>query len=140
MQAMIVGLGVAIAVAAFAKITRFDRDRSFYPTVLIVIAAYYVLFAFMAADAVVEELTIAAFFVILAVAGARVWPLLAGMGIMLHGVFDWLHPMLFVNAGVPEWWPSFCAAVDLLLGAWVIWSTRKNTQRLHCLDKGTTSR
>jgi hypothetical protein len=29
----------------FARSVGFDRDRAFYPTVIIVIAAYYVLFA-----------------------------------------------------------------------------------------------
>ena len=34
-------------VALFARRVGFDRDRAFYPTVLIVIASYYVLFAAM---------------------------------------------------------------------------------------------
>ena len=34
-------------VALFARFVGFDRDRAFYPTVLMVIASYYVLFAAM---------------------------------------------------------------------------------------------
>ena len=42
-----VGLVLALLVSSFARLVGFDRDRSFYPVVLIVIASYYVLFAVM---------------------------------------------------------------------------------------------
>src|SRR5262249_5375062 len=38
-------LDTVLAVAGFAVIIGFDRECAFYPTVLIVIASYYVLFA-----------------------------------------------------------------------------------------------
>lgn len=65
MQALLVGLFLALAVGAFATTLRLDRDRAFYPTIMIVIAAYYVLFALMAAsnDALPVELLVAAAFV-----------------------------------------------------------------------------
>ena len=37
----LIGTGLALIVGAFATRTGYDRDRSFYPTVLIVVAAYY---------------------------------------------------------------------------------------------------
>ena len=43
----LIGLLLSVAVAAFATVTGLDRERGFYPTVLIVIASYYVLFALM---------------------------------------------------------------------------------------------
>ena len=43
----VVGVVVSAAVAVFARCVGFDRDRAFYPTVMIVIALYYVLFAVM---------------------------------------------------------------------------------------------
>ena len=46
-MALLVGALLAFAVALFATITRLDRDRAFYPTVTIVIASYYALFAVM---------------------------------------------------------------------------------------------
>jgi hypothetical protein len=39
------GTVLSIGVALFARIVGLDRDRAFYPTVMIVIAAYYVQFA-----------------------------------------------------------------------------------------------
>ncbi len=45
----LVGVILGAAVAGFAATSGFDRDRAFYPTVLIVIASYYALFAVMGA-------------------------------------------------------------------------------------------
>ena len=41
----IVGIVLAFLVSFLARLARFDRDRAFYPTVLAVVASYYVLFA-----------------------------------------------------------------------------------------------
>jgi hypothetical protein len=43
----VAGIVLSIGVALFARFVGLDRDRAFYPTVMIVIAAYYVLFAVM---------------------------------------------------------------------------------------------
>ena len=45
----LIGLMLAVAVAGFATAIGLDRERGFYPPVLIVIASYYVLFAVMGA-------------------------------------------------------------------------------------------
>ena len=36
----LIGVTLTLAVAAFAAVVGFDRERAFYPTVLIVIASY----------------------------------------------------------------------------------------------------
>ena len=41
----LIGVILTLAVAAFATVVGFDRERAFYATVLIVIASYYALFA-----------------------------------------------------------------------------------------------
>jgi predicted MFS family arabinose efflux permease len=43
----VVGIVLSVGVAVFGRLVGFDRDRAFYPTLMIVIAAYYVLFAAM---------------------------------------------------------------------------------------------
>ncbi len=44
----LIGVGLAVAVfSLLARLVGFDRDRAFYPTVMIVIASYYGLFAVM---------------------------------------------------------------------------------------------
>jgi hypothetical protein len=126
-----VGVFVAVGIAALAKFTRFDGDRSFYSTVLIIIASYYVLFAVLGGSghALAWELVIAVASSTVAILGALHAPVLVGAGIMTHGLFDLVHDGLIENSGVPTWWPSFCGNVDVLLGLWVILLTRS---RLPC--------
>ncbi|HMK31143.1 MAG TPA: hypothetical protein VK473_15780 [Terriglobales bacterium] len=38
----LIGVILSLAVAVFAAVIGFDRESAFYPTVLIVIASYYV--------------------------------------------------------------------------------------------------
>ena len=44
-MAYLIGLVLALAVSAYATMLRLDRDGAFYPTVLVVVASYYILFA-----------------------------------------------------------------------------------------------
>ena len=43
----LIGVALALGVSVFAALAGFDRDRAFYPTLLVVIASYYVLFGAM---------------------------------------------------------------------------------------------
>ena len=117
-----VGVLLAIGVAALGKFTRFEEDRSFYSTVLIIIASYYVLFAVMGGSghALVWELIVAAAFSTVAILGAFHAPSLVGVGIVAHGFFDLAHDAFIENSGVPTWYPSFCGSIDIFLGVWVI--------------------
>ena len=48
-MALLIGALLALAVGISATSLGLDRDRAFYPTVTIVIASYYALFAVMEA-------------------------------------------------------------------------------------------
>jgi len=113
-----IGLILALAVAGFAKMTGFDRERAFYPTVLIVVASYYVLFAVMGASGrtLVMEIVVASAFLLVAVLGFKGNPWLVVAALIGHGVFDFVHHFLIQNPGVPRWWPGFCLAFDVILG------------------------
>lgn len=95
----------------------FDRDRSFYPTVLIVIALFYILFAVMGGSpsALIAEMIPVTLFVALAIAGFKINAWLVVGGLAAHGVFDFFHSRLITNPGVPLWWPSLCLAYDIAL-------------------------
>jgi len=69
----LIGLILALAVAGLAAITGLDRERAFYPTVLIVIASYYVLFAAMGASGrtLVMEIVVASGFLLIALVGFK---------------------------------------------------------------------
>jgi hypothetical protein len=117
----LVGIILALSVAAFATWIGFDRERSFYPTVVIVIAAYYPLFATMGASGttITVEVLIALAFSTVGVVGYKRSPWLVAAAIAGHGVFDLLFHGVIDNPGMPVWWPGFCGTVDLLLGAWL---------------------
>jgi hypothetical protein len=125
----VVGVLLAIAIATLAKFTRFDEERSFYSTVLVIIASYYVLFAVLGGSnqALVCELVIAIAFSTVAIIGALFFPTLVGTGIIAHGLFDLVHDMIIENPGVPTWWPTFCGSIDVFLGLWVILLARSRT-------------
>ncbi|HSK42296.1 MAG TPA: hypothetical protein VLA83_00245 [Candidatus Binatia bacterium] len=50
----LVGFLLSLATIVFAAVVGFDRERSFYSTVVSVIATYYVLFAVMGASRIPE--------------------------------------------------------------------------------------
>lgn len=91
-MAYLIGAVLAAVVCAFARLAGFDRDRAFYPTLLIVIATYYVLFAVMGSSvpALTIESLVAGAFLMLAVAGFKknLWFIAAAL--VGHGVFDFL--------------------------------------------------
>ena len=117
----LVGTILAFAVAGAARIIGLDRGRAFYPTVLIVIASYYALFAVMGASRTILEIEIAVGvgFSLLALLGFKRSMWLVAVAIAGHGVFDLFHHLLIENSGVPAWRPGFCATVDLILGIWL---------------------
>lgn len=122
-MALMVGILLALGVGAFATVVGFDRERSFYPTVMIVIASYYVLFAVMGGsmESLVMELIVAAGFVAVAAYGFRrsLWLVVAALA--AHGVQDFFHGHLVGNPGMPVWWPQFCGAYDVAAAAYLSW-------------------
>jgi hypothetical protein len=119
----LVGVILGLVVGGFAWISGFDRDRSFYPTVLIVIASYYALFAVMGASAYGTlgiEIAAGLVFAALAVFGFKTSLWLAAAGIAGHGFFDFfIHHNIVSNPGMPVWWPGFCGTIDIVIGAWL---------------------
>lgn len=129
-MAYLIGIVLALGVGLFATGVGLDRDRAFYPTVMIVIASTYALFAVLGGSLevlAVESIAIVGFIVV-SVAGFErsLWLIVAALA--AHGVFDLFHGHLIVNPGVPEWWPRFCGAYDVVAAAYLAallgWSRR----------------
>lgn len=117
----LIGVGVAVLVGLFAMLTGFDRDRTFYSTLVVVVAHYYILFAVLGSStsALVMESLAATVFVAAAVVGFKMnmWLIVAGLA--GHGVFDFFHHRLIQNPGVPVYWPGFCLSFDVLAGGFL---------------------
>jgi hypothetical protein len=123
MLPLIVGIVFAFAVGVFGTRTGLDRDRAFYPTVMIVIALYYVLFAVMGGETrpLLLDLVVCTVFAIAATAGFKrsLWIVVAALA--GHGLMDLVHGNFIANRGVPSWWPVWCCAYDVCAAAYLAW-------------------
>lgn len=130
----LVGTGLALIVGVFASIAGYDRDRSFYPTVLTVVASYYDLFAIMGGreGALGPEIAATMMFVALSAVGLRtsLWVVVAALA--GYGLFDLVHGYIIDTPGVPAWWPMFCLSYDVSAAAYLAW--RLVTRRTASVD------
>lgn len=124
----VVGVGLAVCVSVFARAVGLDRDRAFYPTVLIVIAMLYDLFAVMGGStrALLVELSISVVFIATAALGFRRNLWIVAVGLVGHGVMDFFHVHLVENPGVPPWWPAFCGSFDVVAGVFLAWLLKRS--------------
>jgi hypothetical protein len=122
--ALLVGTLLALAAGLSARSSGLDRDRAFYPTVTIVIACYYALFAAMGASTqtLILESLAGVVFLVAAMVGFRssLWVVVVTLG--AHGVFDLVHGWIISNPGVPSWWPAFCLTYDVTAAVYLAWS------------------
>src|SRR6478672_11806455 len=95
----LVGVALSIGVTLFARLVGFDRDRAFYPTVLIVVASYYVLFAVMSGsvEAVLLESILMTLFAVAAVGGFRTSAWIVVAALAGHGAMDAVHGHIVAN-------------------------------------------
>lgn len=117
----IVGITLALFFCAAAAGLGMDRERVFYPAVVIAVASYYLAFAVVdgRSEVMLSELAIAAVFIVAAVAGFKRSPWIAVVALGGHGVMDAFHHHVVHNAGVPQVWPGFCMSFDVTAAAFV---------------------
>jgi len=119
--AYLIGACLALAVSGAATLIGLDRDRAFYPTVAVVIASYYALFAVLGGSdhALMVETAVITVFLAASVVGFKysLWFVVAALA--AHGIFDALHDQLIANPGVPVWWPQFCLSYDVVAAGYL---------------------
>ena len=116
-----IGVLLALAVLGGSTAIGFDRERVFYPSVMIYIAANYILFATMGAsthDLILETLAAGAFIAVSAI-GYKTTLWLVAAALAAHGLFDFVHHHIIANPGVPSWWPGFCLAFDVVAAGYL---------------------
>jgi hypothetical protein len=126
--AYLVGALLALAVGALGTVVGLDRDRAFYPTVMLVIASYYVLFAVMGGSthALLIETAVATLFLTVTLVGFKssLWLVVAALA--SHAILDLFHGRLIANPGVPVWWPAFCLAYDGVAAGYLAFLLRRD--------------
>src|SRR5689334_22911955 len=98
---VLIGLLVAGAVGLFGSLVGLDRERGFYPVIVVVTASYYVLFAVLggAGPALWPEAAILCGFIALAVIGFKTNLWIAAAALLGHGVLDIFHGAMIDNPG-----------------------------------------
>lgn len=124
----LVGVILALTVSILATFVGLDRDRAFYPILMIVIASYYGLFAIMGGSpqALAIESVVMAGFLLVSILGFKfnLWILVVAL--FAHGIFDFVHDYLISNPGVPAWWPMFCLTYDIAAAGYLAWLLRSS--------------
>ena len=112
---ILIGIFLAIGVGISTTWIGMDKDRALYPVMMIVIAAYYVLFACIdsSSQTLLIEIGIAVLFQTVAVYAFKSNLWFAVLALAAHGVWDIFHGHFIDNPGMPDWWPGFCSSYDI---------------------------
>jgi hypothetical protein len=130
--ALLIGATLAVAVGLMTTAVGLDRDRALYPTVMIVIALYYVLFAVIGGStpALLVDSMVASVFIAAALWGFRSSLWIVVVALFAHGILDLVHGRVIANPGVPDWWPPFCLTYDIVAAAYLAWLLKRERLRV----------
>ncbi len=124
-------VGAAIGVLTIV-VARFIRgERWLYALGLLSLPSLYACFALRAGEPVVGAMEMvygAPYLVaglVFAFVSVRQSAVVVGIFWLLHGLYDLVHSQLITNIGVPAWYPVFCFVVDVVVGAYLIWLSRR---------------
>jgi hypothetical protein len=122
----VIGIVASAGVAVFARCVGLDRDRAFYPTVVIVVALYCVLFAVMSGSVrtVLLEFVVMSLFAAAAAVGFKssAWIVVAALA--GHGIFDAVHGHIIENA-LPPLGAGLVFWCDVGTAAWLRSCTKR---------------
>jgi hypothetical protein len=130
-KALIVGIVGAI-LTTFLGWSKFIPDAFiFHSAMLVMIGSIYMGFAFMdgRVSIVILELSVATIFIVLALLGLWQAPLLIGVGLVLHGLWDIAHHPKAIKTKIPIWYPPFCASFDFVFAGAFFYFAREMAVR-----------
>lgn len=129
MLAALIGVAVGILTIVCARIIR--GQRWLYSIGLLTLPGLYAFFALQAGEQAVgiKEMIYGIPYVVvglvLAFVSVRQSAVVVGAFWMLHGLYDLTHSQFITNTGVPSWYPVFCFSVDVVIGAYLLWLSRR---------------
>lgn len=124
-------VGVAVGVLTIVVARGIRGQRWLYAIGLLVLPGLYAMFALRAGDpaVVTKELIYGVPFIVaglvFAFMSVRWSAVVVGAFWILHGLYDLTHGQFFTNAGVPGWYPVFCFSVDVVVGGYLLWLSRR---------------
>ena len=124
-----VGAAVGVLTIVSARIIR--GQRWVYALGLLTLPSLYAAFALQAGQqgVAVKEMMNGIPFVaaglVFACFSIRQSAVVVGAFWILHGLYDVIHSRLTANAGVPGWYPMWCFSVDVVIGVYLLWLSRR---------------
>lgn len=114
-----IGLVGAALTSVFAWSSLDPDPLAFHAVALAAIGAVYAGFGLTDGRVGVAalEVVVATAFMTLALLGLWVAPVLVGVGLVLHGLWDLAHAPHRITTRLPGWYPPFCAAYDFAFAA-----------------------
>ncbi len=125
----LIGAAVGVLTIAFAR--RIGGQRWVYAVGLLTLPSLYASFALLAGEqgVALKEMMYGVPFlaagVVFAALSVRHSAVVVGALWILHGLYDLAHSQFITNVGVPGWYPVWCFSVDVVIGAYLLWLSRR---------------
>ena len=124
-------IGALVGVLTIATARFIRGERWLYSLGLLTLPGLYAFFALQAGEQAVgvREMMYGAPYVVaglvFAFVSVRQSAVVVGVFWLLHGLYDLVHSQLITNTGVPDWYPIFCFVVDVVIGVYLLWLSRR---------------
>lgn len=136
MDADVLGLllGIALGVASIFLVRRLNGEPWIYAYALLVLPFIYIVFAVLeeAPNAAGKEFVAGLPFIFAGI--ALLWfkvpyaTIMVGAFWILHAFYDFVHDEIFINPGVPDWYPTACIGTDAVIGGYLLWLGLRDKQ------------
>jgi hypothetical protein len=124
-------VGAAVGVLTIVSARFIRGERWMYSLGLLTLPSLYAFFALRASEQAVslKEMIYGVPYIVaglvFAFVSVRQSAVVVGALWLLHGLYDLAHSQFITNTGVPGWYPVFCFVVDAVIGAYVLWLSRR---------------
>lgn len=124
-------IGAAVGVLTIVSARFIRGERWLYSLGLLTLPSLYAFFALQAGEQAVgvKEMIYGVPYVVaglvLAFVSVRKSAVVVGVFWLLHGLYDLAHGQFITNVGVPGWYPVFCFVVDVVIGGYLLWLSRR---------------
>ena len=124
-----IGAAVGVLTIWLARIIR--GERWLYSIGLLTLPSLYAFFALRAGEraVAVQEMVYGLPYVgaglLFAFVSVRRSAVVVGVLWLVHGLYDLVHSQIITNTGVPDWYPIWCCVVDVVIGSYLLWLSRR---------------
>lgn len=125
----LIGAAVGVLTILLARVIR--GQHWVYSIGLLTLPSLYAFFALwggeptVAANEMIYGIPFVVGGLVFAIVSVRHSAIVVGALWILHGLYDLTHSQLITNAGVPDWYPVWCFSVDVVIGAYLLWLSRR---------------